>query len=156
MHPRKSLALATATVALGAGVSLSAPTAQAHDAQQAPQRAAVADNTAASADAAQRPGWHTVWGNTWVKPNGKWTSNSYKAPTKGNRAVLRCYNTRAKNYVAIHKYVGGRWKVAGSSGWRTCNPNGGMTAKAQVTPGTWLRVRVGGKQGSFVRAEKWS
>ncbi|MEU1019690.1 hypothetical protein ABZ383_07920 [Streptomyces sp. NPDC005900] len=105
-------------------------------------------------------GWHTIWGNAWVpaQSSGMWKSGAYKSPSKATRAVLRCYNTNASMKVRIFEYLGGgRLRKVADSGWKRCDPNGGVIAKGTVNSTRHaLKVRLDGYQGSFVRAEKWS
>ncbi|MDN3261584.1 hypothetical protein QWJ26_17540 [Streptomyces sp. CSDS2] len=148
MEFRKTLALTTATLTLGSGLALASGTAMADTAPAASVK-----------EVSARAGWHTIWGNTWVpaQRSGKWTSGKYRSPSKTTRAVLRCYNSRASMRVRLFEQKGGHWKQIASSGYKRCNPNGGMIAKGKVSNTRhWLKVRIDGRQGSFVRAEKWS
>ncbi|MFF7094438.1 hypothetical protein ACFY9A_18875 [Streptomyces rubradiris] len=148
MEFRRTLALSTATLTLGSGLALASGVAVADTAPAAPAKEVTA-----------RAGWHTIWGNTWVpaQRGGKWTSGKYRSPSKPTRAVLRCYNSRASMRVRLFEYKGGHWKQIASSGYKKCNANGHIIAKGKVSNTRhWLKVRLDGRQGSYVRAEKWS
>ncbi|MFE6104981.1 hypothetical protein ACFVQ4_34250 [Streptomyces laurentii] len=143
MSFKKTLTLSAVALVLGSGMAVANPA-----------------TAAPSADVAARAGWHTIWGNSWVpaQRSGKWQSRAYKSPSRATRAVLRCYNTRASMKVRIFEDLGGgRLRKVADSGWKRCNPNGGIIAKGTVNNTRHaLKVRLDGKQGSFVRAEKWS
>ncbi|MFG2112266.1 hypothetical protein ACGFRB_06460 [Streptomyces sp. NPDC048718] len=146
MSFKKTLTLSAVALVLGSGMAVANP------ATAAPS----ADVTAVTA----RAGWHTIWGNSWVpaQKSGKWTSRAYKSPSRKTRAVLRCYNTHARMSVWISEDLGGgRTKKIADSGLKRCNPNGGIVATGTVSNTRHaLRIHIYGKQGSFVRAEKWS
>ncbi|MFF9497965.1 hypothetical protein [Streptomyces flaveolus] len=148
MEFRKTFALSTAALTLGSGLALTSGVAEAHTAPAAPAK-----------EVATRAGWHTIWGNSWVpaQSSGKWTSGKYRSSSTTTRAVLRCYNSRAFMKVRIFEYKGGHWKQIASSGYKRCNANGHIIAKGRVSnTHHWLKVHTNGRQGAFVRAEKWS
>ncbi|MFG2670874.1 hypothetical protein [Streptomyces sp. NPDC048445] len=143
MNLRKSLTLSLAALALGSGPATANPVAA------APERSVSA-----------QAGWHTIHSNFWVagQRDGQWKSKAYKSPSRKTRVVLRCYKTTASMRVRLYEATGGKKlrKVADSR-WKHCNPNGAVIASG-VTNSTrdWLKIRLDGKQGSFVRTEKWS
>ncbi|WP_324790387.1 hypothetical protein [Streptomyces sp. H51] len=142
MNLKKTLTISAVALVLGSGTAVANP-------------ATAAPSTGVSAQA----GWHPIW-DSWVpkQSTGKWKSNAYRSPSRATRAVLRCYNTRASMKVRIFEYLGGgRLRKVADSGWKRCNPNGHIIAKGTVNNTRhWLKVRLDGLQGSFVRAEKWS
>ncbi|MFJ4713489.1 hypothetical protein [Streptomyces sp. NPDC088785] len=143
MSFKQSLTLSAVALVLGSGLAV------AHPATAAP-----------GAGVAARAGWHTIWGNSWVpaQSDGNWKSGAYKSPSRATRAVLRCYNTRASMKVRIFEDLGGgHLRKVADSGWKRCNPNGHIIARGTVNNTRHaLKVRLDGRQGSFVRAEKWS
>ncbi|MEW2390153.1 hypothetical protein AB0933_17575 [Streptomyces venezuelae] len=112
MNPRKGLSLATAAVALGAGLALAAPTAQAHTTPRGPQPASVADSAAGSTAAACPNPLHTYeYGRytggykAFCKSDMKLSDNKYNNGHKVNdnlRSVKNltrgCYWTLWTNY----------------------------------------------------------
>ncbi|MFF3176289.1 hypothetical protein ACFVQ0_27115 [Streptomyces sp. NPDC057900] len=153
MNLRKSLTLSLAALALGSGLATANP------ATAAPEKAVPAKAVSMNAVSA-KAGWHTLHSNFWVpaQRSGQWKSKAYKSPSRKTRVVLRCYNTKATMRVRLYEATGGKKlrKVA-DSGSKRCNPNGAVIA-AGVTNSThdWLKIRLDGKQGSYVRTEKWS
>ncbi|MEU3527776.1 hypothetical protein AB0E62_28550 [Streptomyces sp. NPDC038707] len=148
MEFRRTFALSTAALTLGSGLALASGVAEADTAPAVPAKEVVAG-----------AGWHTIWGNLWVpaQRDGHWTSKKYRSPSRTTRAVLRCYNSHASMKVRLFEYKGGRWKQIASSGYKRCNANGHIIAKGRSGSARhWLKVRINGYQGSFVRAEKWS
>ncbi|WP_181794843.1 hypothetical protein [Streptomyces sp. WELS2] len=148
MEFRKTLALSTATLTLGSGLALASDVAVAETAPAAPAKAVAA-----------RAGRHTIWGSSWVpaQRGGRWTSGNHRSPSEPARAVLRCYNSHASMRVRLFEYKGGHWKQIASSGYKRCDANGHIIAKGKAgSTRHWLEVRLDGRQGSFVRAEKWS
>ncbi|EPH39540.1 hypothetical protein ABT390_05335 [Streptomyces aurantiacus] len=111
MHRHKRLALATATLALGTGLTLAAPTAQADNAPKTP-RSTAADDTARSARAACPAPLHAYehWRYTggykkFCKSDMKLSDNKYNNGRKVNdnlRSVKNltrsCYWTLWTNY----------------------------------------------------------
>ncbi|MFJ1894851.1 MULTISPECIES: hypothetical protein [unclassified Streptomyces] len=151
MNLRKSLTLSLAALALGSGLATANPVAA------APERtvAAVPERTVSA-----QAGWHPIHSNFWVpgQRSGQWKSKAYKSPSRKTRVVLRCYNTKASMRVRLYEATGGKKlrKVA-DSGWKRCNPNGSVIAGGVAnSTHDWLKIRLDGKQGSFVRTEKWS
>ncbi|MGA4862277.1 hypothetical protein [Streptomyces lavendulocolor] len=144
MHARKSLALATATVALGTGLAMSAPAAQAETAHTpAPTAQAAAGGTDASA---AKAGWHLIWGPKSHKPTKYWATPDF-VPRSGTLGVnARCWNGGDGTKYKIDVVRTRDKKVVKKGGWGYCSGNW-MTVKTSAASGTayYMRIYLKGK-----------
>ncbi|WP_327328072.1 hypothetical protein OG735_40280 [Streptomyces sp. NBC_01210] len=144
MYARKSLALATATVALGTGLAMAAPAAQAEPAQQsAPTAQAAATRTDASA---AKAGWHLIRGPKSHTPTKYWATPDF-VPRSGTLGVnARCWNGGDGTKYKIDVVRTRDKKVVKKGGWGYCN-GGWMTVKTGAASGTsyYMRIYLKGK-----------
>ncbi|WP_369214023.1 hypothetical protein [Streptomyces flavofungini] len=142
MQIRRSLALATATAALGGAVAVAAPAAQAEPAQQPPAKQSAQLAEARTNDAASaRASWHLIWGPRSHTPTKYWATPDF-VPRSGTLGVnARCWNGGDGTKYKIDIVRTRDKKVVKKGGWGYCN-GGWMTVKTAAASGTSYYMRI--------------
>ncbi|MFF8293147.1 hypothetical protein ACF068_28535 [Streptomyces sp. NPDC016309] len=147
MHARKSLALATATVALGSGLALAAPAAQAEPAHQpvlaerAVAAAAPANAANAANAAAAKASWHLIWGPKSHAPTKYWATPDFVPRSSTLGVNARCWNGGDGTKYKIDIVRTRDKKVVKKGGWGYCSGNW-MTVKTAAANGTAYYMRI--------------
>ncbi|MDX3383203.1 hypothetical protein PV682_17255 [Streptomyces niveiscabiei] len=142
MTARKSLALATATVALGTGLAVAAPAAQAAPVAPVAQSTATSQTGAAAAKAS----WHLIWGPKSHKPTKYWATPDFVPRSSTLGVNARCWNGGDGTKYKIDVVRTRDKKVVKKGGWGYCTGNW-MTVKTKASSGTayYMRICLKGK-----------